>query len=225
MSSLREVKVLAGRRFRRDGSYTLGVWTCGSAKWFSFRSSMTLVRIAPDHRRALRYEVWRVWDRGKIAGGRRVIRQGDAQSGRYLFYDSARRHHSIGLQEIYRFAYWGKSRTIDQIARMLPIVVCGFSVPPGREGRRLLLGATTSFFRALLGLLVHPDHQGKGIGSALIDYALNHPPSRISAHYHVYARSDLLLERHGLKATKRSDLAAAPFGEFVRGLTVPSKRV
>ena len=26
--------------------------------------------------------------------------------------------------------------------------------------------------------MVHPDHQGKGLGSALLDYALNHPAIR-----------------------------------------------
>ena len=31
------------------------------------------------------------------------------------------------------------------------------------------------FRGSLWDILVHPDHQGKGIGSYLIEYALNHP--------------------------------------------------
>ncbi len=41
------------------------------------------------------------------------------ESGDYLFYDSKLAVLPAELQELYRFTHWGRSRTLDQIARML----------------------------------------------------------------------------------------------------------
>lgn len=119
----------------------------------------------------------------------------------YLFYDSARAITPEELQELYRFAYWGKSRTIDQIARMLVNSSMCFSVRHEGKVVAFCRVLTDFVFRASLwDFLVHPDHQGKGIGSALIDYALNHPAIKDIPLIITYTR-DLapFLERHGFE--------------------------
>ncbi len=94
----------------------------------------------------------------------------------YYFYDSRRAVSATELQALYRFTHWGKSRSLAQIDAMLEGTSLCFSVR--HEGHlvafcRML---TDFVFRgSLWDILVHPDHQGKGIGSYLIEYALNHP--------------------------------------------------
>ncbi|NLM71031.1 MAG: GNAT family N-acetyltransferase [Synergistaceae bacterium] len=100
-------------------------------------------------------------------------------NGGYLFYDSK---HAITAQELanlYRFTRWGRSRSVEDIERMLAGTSMCFSVR--HEGRlaafcRIL---TDFVYRASLwDIMVHPDHQGRRVGTALIDYSLDHPAIR-----------------------------------------------
>jgi GNAT superfamily N-acetyltransferase len=99
--------------------------------------------------------------------------------GEYVFYDSKKAVRAIELQELFRFTHWGRSRSLDQIERMLEGTNLCFSVR--YEGRlvafcRML---TDFVFRgSMWDILVHPDHQGKGVGSKLMGYALAHPAIR-----------------------------------------------
>ena len=94
----------------------------------------------------------------------------------YVFYDSKMAVLPAELQDLYRFTHWGRSRTLDQIARMLAGTNLCFSVRC--EGKlvafcRIL---TDFVFRgSIWDILVHPDHQGKGVGSRMMTYALTHP--------------------------------------------------
>lgn len=94
----------------------------------------------------------------------------------YSFYDSKLAVTPEDLQDLYRFTKWGRSRSLEQIARMLERTSMCFSV---RDKGRLVAFCrihTDFVFRASLwDILVHPDYQGKGLGSRLIDYALEHP--------------------------------------------------
>ena len=98
--------------------------------------------------------------------------------GDYLFYDSKLAVAPAELIDLYRFTHWGKSRTLEQIDRMLQGSSLCFSV---RHNDRLVAFCrilTDFVFRASLwDILVHPDHQGRGLGTALMRYTLDHPPS------------------------------------------------
>ena len=97
----------------------------------------------------------------------------------YLFYDSKLAIKAGELQDLYRFTRWGRSRSLEQIERMLAGTSICFSAQ--HEGKLVAFcRVLTDFvFRASLwDVLVHPDHQGKGLGTALIRYAVEHPAMR-----------------------------------------------
>lgn len=98
------------------------------------------------------------------------------QQGDYLFYDSKLALAPAELSELYRFTRWGRSRSVEQIDRMIKGSSLCFSV---RHDDRLVAFCrllTDFVFRgSLWDILVHPDHQGKGLGTALLHYALDHP--------------------------------------------------
>jgi len=94
----------------------------------------------------------------------------------YYYYDSKLAVTPEELQELYMFTRWGRSRSLEQIGRMLSGTSMCFSV---RYDGRLVAFCrimTDFVFRgSLWDILVHPDHQGKGLGSDLLHYALDHP--------------------------------------------------
>lgn len=97
----------------------------------------------------------------------------------YFYYDSKLAVTASDLQDLYRFTRWGRGRSIEQIEMMLKGTSMCFSV---RCAERLVAFCrilTDFVFRgSLWDIMVHPDHQGKGLGSSLMDYALNHPKIR-----------------------------------------------
>jgi GNAT superfamily N-acetyltransferase len=96
--------------------------------------------------------------------------------GGYLFYDSKLAVTALELQSLYRYAEWGRSRSIEGIDEMISETGMCFSA---RHESRLVAFCrllTDFVYRAVLyDVVVHPEHQGKGLGSALVDYALTHP--------------------------------------------------
>jgi ribosomal protein S18 acetylase RimI-like enzyme len=94
----------------------------------------------------------------------------------YIFYDSKLAVVPAELQDLFRFTHWGKSRTLDQIERMLSGTDLCFSVRSETKLVAFCRMLTDFIFRgSLWDILVHPDHQGKGLGTRLITYALTHP--------------------------------------------------
>jgi len=97
----------------------------------------------------------------------------------YLFYDSKLAVKASELQDLYRFTRWGRSRSLEQIERMLAGTSICFSAQ--YEGKLVAFCRVLTdfvFSASLWDVLVHPDHQGKGLGTALIRYAVEHPAMR-----------------------------------------------
>ncbi|MDR3281112.1 MAG: GNAT family N-acetyltransferase [Synergistaceae bacterium] len=97
----------------------------------------------------------------------------------YVFYDSKMAVAAIDLQELFRFTHWGKSRSLDMIERMLKGTNLCFSVRYDGKLVAFCRMLTDFVFRgSIWDILVHPDHQGKGVGSRLMNYAMTHPAVR-----------------------------------------------
>ena len=97
----------------------------------------------------------------------------------YLFYDSRRAVSAAELQDLFRFTSWGRSRSVDLINKMLDGSSICFSVRC--DGRLIAFCRilTDFVFRGTVwDIVVHPDFEGKGVGSRLISYALDHPAVR-----------------------------------------------
>ena len=99
----------------------------------------------------------------------------------YLFYDNKIGISAGELQTLYRFTRWGRSRSLEDIERMIAGTSLCFSARYAENGRMVAFCRilTDFVFRASLwDLMVHPDHQGKGLGTSLLRYALEHPAVR-----------------------------------------------
>ncbi|MBL3539471.1 GNAT family N-acetyltransferase [Aminivibrio sp.] len=97
-------------------------------------------------------------------------------NGGYFFYDSKHAVSPEELANLYRFTRWGKSRSLDDIARMLEGTSMCFSVRHDDLLVAFCRILTDFIYRASLwDIMVHPDHQGKKVGTSLLDYALGHP--------------------------------------------------
>jgi ribosomal protein S18 acetylase RimI-like enzyme len=94
----------------------------------------------------------------------------------YTFYDNRLAVSPWEVMALYRFVWWGKSRTDEGIARMLQESSMCFSVRYKSELVGFCRLLTDFVYRASLwDIIIHPDHQGQGLGTALMNYVLEHP--------------------------------------------------
>lgn len=121
--------------------------------------------------------------------------------GDYLFYDSKLAVLPAELQVLYCFTHWGRSRSLDQIEKMLNGTNLCFSVRYDDKLVAFCRLLTDFVFRgSLWDILVHPDHQGKGLGSRLIEYAMEHPAVKNIPIITTFASElEPFLKRHGFE--------------------------
>ncbi|MDR0649315.1 MAG: GNAT family N-acetyltransferase [Synergistaceae bacterium] len=101
---------------------------------------------------------------------------GSGDEAEYVFYDSKLAVKPGDLRDLYRFTNWGHSRTLEQIERMLDGSNLCFSVRHDGKLVAFCRMLTDFVFRgSIWDMLIHPDHQGHGLGTRLITYALSHP--------------------------------------------------
>lgn len=97
----------------------------------------------------------------------------------YRFYDSKLAVDPESLHVLYQFTQWGRSRSLEDIGRMLENSSLCFCAHFEDQVVAFCRVLTDFVYRASLwDILVHPDHQGKGLGTSLLDYALRHPALR-----------------------------------------------
>ncbi len=127
----------------------------------------------------------------------------------YVFYDSKEAVTPQGIYPLYRFTRWGKSRTVEELGKMIRGSSLCCSVHYKNQQIVAFCRVLTDFiFRATFwDILVHPDHQGKGLGSALMEYTLCHPSLRKIPLVLVFT-SDLgpFLEKFGFSRSDESYL-------------------
>lgn len=77
--------------------------------------------------------------------------------------------------DLLKASYWGGQRTDDIHRRAFANSICAIALVEGRQvGFARASGDRTTFAR-ISDVLVWPDHQGRGIGKALIRALLDHP--------------------------------------------------
>jgi GNAT superfamily N-acetyltransferase len=117
--------------------------------------------------------------RQRMISMRQVIGSNDNYCPGYYYYDSKIAITPEELQDLYRFTRWGRSRSLEQIQKMLDGTSMCFSVRyDGKLVAFCRILPDFVFRGSLWDILVHPDHQGKGLGSGLLRYALTHPAIR-----------------------------------------------
>lgn len=98
---------------------------------------------------------------------------------RAYFYDNPASITALELRELYSYTSWGKSREVSGIEQMLRNTDLCFSARLDDKLVGFCRMLTDFTYRGvLLDIAVHPDYQGRGLGSALIDYALTHPRTK-----------------------------------------------
>lgn len=80
------------------------------------------------------------------------------------------------LRRLYAFAPWSKGREADEIKRMIENTDYVFSVWEGKTLVGIARILTDKVYRATLwDVIVHPEHQGQGVGESLMRAILSHP--------------------------------------------------
>ena len=114
----------------------------------------------------------------------------------YSFYDSKQAVSPEELANLYRFTRWARSRSLEDIGRMLAGTSMCFSVRHQDQLVAFCRIITDFVYRASLwDIMVHPEHQGKNQGD--------------SSRHHLYERTRTLPRPQGLLHPRRGPHAPA----------------
>lgn len=95
---------------------------------------------------------------------------------RLTFHDGKEGVDPSEVVSLYEFAYWARSRRVEEVARMLQNTSMVFSVRDGGVLVAFARALTDFCFRASIwDFVVRPEYQGIGLGRRFMEYILGHP--------------------------------------------------
>jgi len=110
------------------------------------------------------------------------------------------------LLALYRSAWWSEARTPEAVRRLLEGPSLFFSIRDQASGRLVALARAISdgVYKAMVfDVIVHPDHQGRGLGARVMEDLLAHPLLRKVQHIELYCLPEIepFYERLGFTAS------------------------
>jgi GNAT superfamily N-acetyltransferase len=90
---------------------------------------------------------------------------------------------------LYRAAWWSEKRTPEAVRRLLEGSSLFFCIREQPGGRLVALARaiTDGVYKAMVfDVIVHPEHQGRGLGVRVMDDLLAHPDLRDVQHVELY---------------------------------------
>lgn len=98
------------------------------------------------------------------------------------------------LMALYRSAWWSADRSPDDVRRMLAGPNLVFALAESEGGRVVAFARalTDGVYKAMVfDVIVHPDHQGAGLGQRVMEELLAHPEVAGSRHVELYCLPEL----------------------------------
>ena len=95
---------------------------------------------------------------------------------------------------LYRSAWWSAERTPEDVRRLLQGPSLFFAVAERESGKLVALARalTDDVYKVLVfDVIVHPDHQGEGLGRRVMDDLLAHPALARVRHIELYCLPEL----------------------------------
>lgn len=98
------------------------------------------------------------------------------------------------LMALYRSAWWSADRSSEDVRRMLAGPTLVFALAESQSGRLVAFARalTDGVYKAMVfDVIVHPDHQGEGLGQRVMEELLAHPEVARSRHVELYCLPEL----------------------------------
>jgi GNAT superfamily N-acetyltransferase len=95
---------------------------------------------------------------------------------------------------LYRSAWWSEARTPEAVRRLLegPSLFFCIREPAGGRPVALARAITDGVYKAMVfDVIVHPEHQGEGLGVRVMDDLLADPRLAAVQHVELYCRPEL----------------------------------
>jgi len=128
--------------------------------------------------------------------------------GDYLLTDDPRRLDLDAVCALLHSTYWANDRSREVIEKSIRHSVCLSLLHDGRQVGFIRGVTDYATFTWVCDVIVHPDHQGKGLGKWIVKCFLEHPDLQTISHHLCTKDAHSLYESFGFKrieAMRRSD--------------------